>query len=270
MTLCGRYVRDNNSPGLRTALPPTENQHNEQIAFRHRFLAPVSDVCVVSGIAMGQVIYLDERRSERSRPALTAPPMFFFDVSCPLSYLTAERIERTLGEVEWVRVDGASLRLPEGEARPHHHGDVHGLRTRADACARSLRLPLVWPDRFPGAARCAQRASTFACEIGAGAAFALAASRLAFCGGFDLDDPETLAEAAAAARVPLEECLSAAGETWRDEGLGGNFELPRSRGISELPAIRIGDQWFEGEAGLLAAGALITGPAPAQRLIAPV
>ena len=44
----------------------------------------------------------------------------------------------------------------------------------------------------------------------------------------------------------------------------------RSRGISELPAIRIGDQWFEGEAGLLAAGALIAGPETRQRLIAPV
>ena len=122
----------------------------------------------------------------------------------------------------------------------------------------------------PGAARCAQRASAFACEIGAGAAFALAASRLAFCGGFDLEDPETLAEAAAAAGVPLEECLSAAGEAWRDEELEANADLLRAHGITELPAIRIGDQWFEGEAGLLAAGARVTGPTAVQRLIAPV
>ena len=224
---------------------------------------------------MGQVIYLNERRSERPRARVATQPLFFFDVSCPLSYLTAERIERKLGEVEWVPVDGASLRagtagsLARTEAVPAHT-DVHGLQTRANSCARALRLPLVWPDRFPGAARCAQRASAFACEIGAGAAFALAASRLAFCGGFDLEDPETLAEAAAAAGVPLEECLSAAGETWRDEELEANADMLRSRGISELPAIRIGDQWFEGEAGLLAAGALIAGPETRQRLIAPV
>ena len=224
---------------------------------------------------MGQVIYLSEHRSERSRSPVVTQPLFFFDVSCPLSYLTAERIERKLGEVEWVPVDGASLRA--GAAGPrastealHAETEVHGLRIRADSCAQALRLPLVWPDRFPGAARCAQRASAFACEIGAGAAFALAASRLAFCGGFDLDDPETLAEAAAAAGVPLEECLSAAGETWRDEELEANAEMLRSRGISELPAIRIGDRWLEGEAGLLAAGALIAGPETRQRLIAPV
>jgi 2-hydroxychromene-2-carboxylate isomerase len=224
---------------------------------------------------MGQVIYLNERRGERSRSHAVTQPLFFFDVSCPLSYLTAERIERKLGEVEWVPVDGASLRA--GTAQPaastelvHADAEVHVLRTRADSCARALRLPLVWPDRFPGAARCAQRASAFACEIGAGAAFALAASRLAFCGGFDLDDPETLAEAAAAAGVPLEECLTAAGETWRDEELEANADLLRARGISEIPAIRIGDQWFEGEAGLLAAGALIAAPTAAQRRIAPV
>jgi 2-hydroxychromene-2-carboxylate isomerase len=225
---------------------------------------------------MGQVIYLNERRSERPRSHVVAQPLFFFDVSCPLSYLTAERIERKLGEVEWVPVDGASLRIATTASRevavnaPEVDAELHGLRTRADSCARALRLPLVWPDRFPGAARCAQRASTFACEIGAGAAFALAASRLAFCGGFDLEDPETLAEAAAAAGVPLEECLSAAGEAWRDEELEANAELLRAHGIRELPAIRIADQWFEGESGLLAAGALIAGPSPVQRLSAPV
>jgi 2-hydroxychromene-2-carboxylate isomerase len=223
---------------------------------------------------MGQLIYLNERRNERARSHAVTRPLFFFDVSCPLSYLTAERIERKLGEVEWIPVDGASLRSPgagvQAPADSRHADDTTGLRTRADLCARALRLPLVWPDRFPGAARCAQRASAFACEIGAGAAFALAASRLAFCGGFDLEDPETLAEAAAAAGVPLEECLSAAGEAWRDEELEDNADLLRTHGISELPAIRIGDEWFEGETGLLAAGALITGPVRAQRLTAPV
>lgn len=224
---------------------------------------------------MGQVIYLDQRRSEQCAPAVLTRPLFFFDVSCPLSYLTAERIERTLGEVEWIPVDAGLLRVTAagqvaaGAGPAEADADVGRLRQRADTCARLLRLPLVWPDRFPGAARCAQRAAAFACEIGAGAAFALAATRLAFCGGFDLEDPETLAEAAAAAGVPLEECLSAAGETWRDEELEATAELLRARGIGELPAIRIGDQWFEGEAGLPAAKALIHRPAKVGRLLAP-
>ena len=237
---------------------------------------------------MGQVIYLNERRSERLTAMPEHPPAFFFDIACPLSYLTAERVERRLGDVDWIPVDRASMysvtrgestepapapaaRSPEraladGVQHPPHHA----VRARADACARALRLPLVWPERFPGEARCAQRAATFACEIGAGAAFALAASRLAFCGGFDLEDPETLAEAAAAAGVPLDECLKAAGEAWRDEELEYAAGVLRAQGVTELPAIRIGDRWFQGEAGLMAASSLLSESAAPGRRLAPV
>src|SRR6202020_3441258 len=97
--------------------------------------------------------------------------------------------------------------------------DLARMRARAEQSAHALRLPLVWPERFPLRAPYAQRAAAFACELGPASAFALAASRLAFCGGFELDDPETIAEAAAAAAVPLGACLEAAGEQWRDEGI---------------------------------------------------
>ena len=60
------------------------------------------------------------------------------------------------------------------------------------------------------------RAAAFAAEQGRGAAFVLAAGRLAFCGGFDLDDPEILAEAAAAAGIGMEGCLQAMGDVRRD------------------------------------------------------
>jgi 2-hydroxychromene-2-carboxylate isomerase len=237
---------------------------------------------------MGQVIYLSERRSERLPPPPDQPPAFFFDVSCPLSYLTAERVERRLGEVDWIPVDGASISCasrgesaepapaPAAGSADRAHADAteqsahHAVRARADARARALRLPLVWPDRFPGQARCAQRAAAFACEIGAGAAFALAASRLAFCGGFDLEDPETLAEAAAAAGVPLDECLQAAGEAGRDEELEYAAGILRAQGVTELPAIRIGDRWFHGEAGLMKASALVSESAAPGRRLAPV
>lgn len=204
---------------------------------------------------MGRVIYLHERRPVRIRAIRQDRPTFFFDVSSPLSYLMAERIERTLGEVTWVAADGSLLRRARnGRDRGHN---LQGLRGRAEAAARAMRLPLVWPERFPGSAPCAQRAADFACEIGAGAAFALAASRLAFCGGFDLEDPETLAEAAAAAGVPLEGCLAAAGETWRDEELAATVRQLADNGVTEVPAIRVGRRWAEGEQGLLTAQLLL-------------
>jgi 2-hydroxychromene-2-carboxylate isomerase len=211
---------------------------------------------------MGELIHFPTRRAERPRQTPEMPPAFFFDVSDPLSYLAAEYVERVLGEVEWVAVDGATIRnRAEGDSE---------LRARAEIRARSLRLPLVWPDAFPAGTPCAQRAAAYACEIGAGPAFALAASRLAFCGGFNLEDPETLAEAAAAAAVPLRGCLDAASETWRDDELVLAAELLVEHGITELPAITVGGRWFGGETGLLASGTVRAEPARYARPLAPV
>ncbi len=61
---------------------------------------------------MGDLIYLDTRRKARFRPPEPVRATFFFDLACPLSYLAAERIERTLGDVEWVPVSRASLAQP--------------------------------------------------------------------------------------------------------------------------------------------------------------
>jgi 2-hydroxychromene-2-carboxylate isomerase len=213
---------------------------------------------------MGELIYLEDRRPRRLQPGADVLPTFFFDVGCPLSYLTAERIERTLGEVHWVPVAAGALR---GD-RPH--AGLENVRERAQNGAHSLRLPLVWPDRFPAGAPRALRAAERACELGAGPAFALAATRLAFCGGFDLEDPETLAEAAAAAGVPLDDCLAAAGDGARDQALLATAERLRGCGIRELPAIRVRGRWFQGEHGLLAASALLRRPDAYGRPLAPV
>ena len=69
-------------------------------------------------------------------------------------------------------------------------------------------------------------ASLAAAEGGHAAPFVLAASRLAFCGGFDLDDPEVLAEAAAAAGLGLPEVLAAAGDRSRDGEMEADGAAP--------------------------------------------
>jgi 2-hydroxychromene-2-carboxylate isomerase len=193
------------------------------------------------------LIHLDERRAQREPPAQMPDSTFFFDVACPLSYLMAERIERTIGRADWVPVPAAAL---------HAERDFRSLRERAQVQADALRLPLVWPERFSERAPCALRATVRAIELGAGPRFALAVSRLAFCGGFDPEDPETLAEAAAAAGVPLEDCLQAAGDPGHDRRLYGVAARLRSRGIEELPAIELDGRLLAGEAGLLVARAM--------------
>ena len=181
---------------------------------------------------------------DRARAA-PAAPSFFFDIGDPFSYLAAERVERILGDVEWVPVDRFALGATRLRGRA-----LASLRASAQERADALRLPLVWPDRFPVATPCALRAAELACELGSGPTFALALSRLAFCGGFDLDDPEVLAEAAAAAGVPLGACLDAAGETWRDDELRERCAMLRAAGIDSAPAFCVGGRWLQGEAGL--------------------
>jgi 2-hydroxychromene-2-carboxylate isomerase len=184
--------------------------------------------------------------TERIRPrAGSVPPqtVFCFDVRDPLSYLVAERVERRLPDATWVAVDAHAL-------------DAGTVRAHAEAEAQRLRLPLVWPERFPVRSPRAQRAAAFACEVEAGPAFALAAARLAFCGGFSLEDLDVIAEAAAAAAVPLGPCLEAAAEGRRDEELRETTAALRAAGVRRLPAVRIGSRWLQGDGALEAAAAL--------------
>ena len=195
---------------------------------------------------MGELIYLAERRLSRSRPGVIASPAFFFDLACPFSYLAAERVERLLGTVEWIpAVAGARI-----------VGHPGVLRAHAERRAAALRLPLVWPERYPNPTPSALRAAARAAQLGAGSTFALAAARLAFCGGFDLEDPEVLAEAAAAAGLTLEQCLSAAGERALDSSLEATAEGLRAQGVRQLPAVRVGGRLFDGERRLVEAAAL--------------
>jgi 2-hydroxychromene-2-carboxylate isomerase len=188
-----------------------------------------------------------------------------------MSYLASERVERTLGQVEWIAVDAAAV-AERGGGRDCGLGAAapDDIVAQAELHAQALRLPLVWPEPFSEGGVRARRAAAFACELGAGAPFALAAGRLAYCGGFDLDDPETLAEAAAASGVPLTACLEAAGESWRDDELR---EIGRSlwaQGVHELPAIALGEHWFGGVTGLVAAGARLRDFCAARQPLAPV
>jgi 2-hydroxychromene-2-carboxylate isomerase len=199
---------------------------------------------------MGVVIELKDQLSDRSRPRRASRGAFFYDVGCPFSYLVAERIERELGQIDWVPVPAAALDDTARRVR------FEATRVMAERQARALRLPLVWPEQPPMAQPEAMRAATFATEHGAGPRFALAAARLAFCGGFDLEDPEILGIAAAAAAIPVSGCLAAARNPARDAVLSATAHGLRARGMRGLPVIRLGRRWFQGARSLEGAVAL--------------
>ena len=206
---------------------------------------------------------LAERLADRSRPAAGMEVAFFFDLVCPFSYLAAERIERVLGNVDWIPTAGMTL---HGQGHPAHSA---AAREAAERMAAELRLPLVWPERLRAEVPSALRAATRASERGVGAQFALAASRLAFCGGFDLEDPEILAEAAAAAGVPLDECLQAAGDVSRDGAAHATARGLRSRGVRRLPAVRVHGSCFSGQQAVAEAGAMLRARQAVGRPLAP-
>lgn len=125
--------------------------------------------------------------------------------------------------------------------------------------AAELRMPLVWPETWPNAGRGAMRVAALAAERGCAAPFVLAASRLAFCGGYDIDDPEALAEAAAAAGLGLDEALAAASDLRRDGPLERAALRLTARGADGLPVLVVGRTLFCGEDRLAEAAAMADG-----------
>lgn len=162
----------------------------------------------------------------------------FFDLCSPYTYLAAERADRLFAGLEWLPASSDVL----------HWGARDGDgRCPAAARARLLGLPLAWPEERPYSVHGAMRVASLAAERGCAAAFVLAASRLAFCGGFDIDDPEILAEAAAAAGIGLADALRAAGDVGRDGPIEEAGRLLLAAGAVRLPALRIGRTLFCGE-----------------------
>jgi 2-hydroxychromene-2-carboxylate isomerase len=198
---------------------------------------------------MGDVIMLSERREalrkrRAGRQRERSRAQFFFDLSCPFTYLAVERVERAFDEVTWTPASAAALRRASLDNDP---AAAEVLRRAAEQRAGALRMPLVWPERFPADVPSAMRVAALAADAGRGAAFVLAATRLAFCGGFDLDDPEILAEAAAAAGVVLDDCLRAARDEGRDGGIEAAGRSLLAAGADRLPALRVGRALYWGE-----------------------
>lgn len=212
---------------------------------------------------MGELIDLAQRREAVQRRARGREPVraqLFFDLACPFTYLATERVERAFAHVTWTPASSETLQrrclTDDGET-------VDRVRAAAEARAAALRLPLVWPESFPTQVPAAMRAAAFAAEQGRGGAFALAAGRLAFCGGFDLDDPEILAEAAAAAGVPLYETFRAAGDATYDGRAEDTGRKLLAAGADRLPVLRVGRSLFWGEQRVTGAAASVCQATPA-------
>jgi 2-hydroxychromene-2-carboxylate isomerase len=178
---------------------------------------------------------------------------FAFDLGSPWTYLAAERADRLFPSLTWrpVLADGLGLEPVDADA--------------AEARALALGLPLIWPEEQRTSTRPATRVAALAAERGCAAAYVLAASRLAYCGGFALGHPDVIAEAAAAAGLGLEEALEAAGDAGRDAAMEDDARRLVAHGADRLPALRVGRLLFAGEHRL--GEALHAAQTPAARAV---
>ena len=193
---------------------------------------------------MAEVIQLTQRRADRASSAMagTSPTTLYFDLASPFTYLVAERVERRVGAAIWRPAVVAGTLAADREQ----------LAASAQRRALALRMPLVWPERFPASVPSAMRVATYASEQGCGPAFAIAAGRLAFCGGFDLEDADIVAEAAAAAGLDVEGALAAARDPRRDHQIQMAGRSVGHAGGSSVPAVEHDRRLYCGESRISA------------------
>jgi 2-hydroxychromene-2-carboxylate isomerase len=197
--------------------------------------------------AMGVLIDLGQHRaSQAGAPGSAEAPRtapagvtFAFQAGSPWTYLVAERVERRFAGVRWLPVAGTALGLEPRVAR-----------RAVERRAAELGLPLVWPEGGVAVGQGVARVAKVAAARGCAAGVVLAAGRLAYCGGYDLDDPDVLAEAAAAGGLDPAAALEAACDRALDRPMLTAAARLSRRGASDLPALQVGRTLFCGERGI--------------------
>jgi 2-hydroxychromene-2-carboxylate isomerase len=158
---------------------------------------------------------------------------FLYDLSSPVAYLAAERVNHVLGEVpEWVPV-----RL--GEPGPFRCAEeVAAYREDVERAARAQGLqPLVWPEPFPSDSEWAMLVATYAKQIGRAVAFSLAAFRQAFAAGRDLSERDSVLIAAAACEMHPAAVVKGAELRGTRERLEAAGAAAVAAGVRDVPAV---------------------------------
>ncbi len=177
------------------------------------------------------------------------PAAFYFDLASPLAYLAAERVLRVLpGPAEWRPVLARELADAETYAAFRCREEEDVFRCEIDRRARELELqPMRWPEPVPFDSSLAMRVATYASSIGRAVPFAQAAFRQAFAGGHSLEDPDFVVIAAAACERHPAAVLRGAELRATVERLAATTAAAARAGVTDVPAIVLGEEVFVGE-----------------------
>ena len=180
---------------------------------------------------------------------MATPAAFYFDLASPLAYLAAERILHILpAPAEWRPVLARELTGSDrfDAFRCREEEDI--FRVEIEQRAQRLGLqPIRWPDPFPFDSSLAMRVASYAASIGRAVPFAQAAFRQAFAGGHSLEDPDFVLIAAAACEMHPTAVLRGAEMRSTGERLAATTATATATGVSDVPAILVGQHVFEGE-----------------------
>lgn len=191
----------------------------------------------------------------------TAEAAFYFDLASPLAYLAAEQVLHALpGPAEWQPV--LACELSPGAAsfalRCENEGAV--LRENVERRAGALGLqPLAWPADFPFDSEPAMLVATYAKSIGRTVPFVQAAFRQAFAGGRSLAEMDNVLVAAAACEMHPKAVLAGAKMASVRAELSRATARAAEAGVSDVPAVRIGERVFVGERAVADAAAHMAG-----------
>jgi 2-hydroxychromene-2-carboxylate isomerase len=182
----------------------------------------------------------------------TPDAAFYFDLASPLAYLAAERVLHTMPiATEWQPVLARELPGAESFEAFRCREDEQIFRLEVGRRAAELGLQeLCWPDPFPFDSALAMRAATYAKSIGRVVAFAQAAFRQAFAGGHSLGETDHVLIAAAACEMHPSAVLKGAELRSVGEQLSAVTAAAAELGVSDVPAVRVGERVFHGERAL--------------------
>jgi 2-hydroxychromene-2-carboxylate isomerase len=179
------------------------------------------------------------------------PVVFYYDLCSPDAYLAAERVVRVLGGVpEFVPVH---LGGP-GAFRCAEEEDIYKAEVERRAAAYGV-MPLRWPPELPPDSEWAMLVATYAKQGGRVVAYSMAAFRQAFAAGRDLGERDTVLLAAAAAEMHPAAVIKGAELKGTRRRLDEATAAARAAGVSDVPAVRIGDRVFHGDESLEEAAA---------------
>jgi 2-hydroxychromene-2-carboxylate isomerase len=185
---------------------------------------------------------------------MTAPDAaFYFDLASPLAYLAAERVlhvrvGRDSIPIEWQPVLASELSNAESFEAYRCRSEQEIFRAELERRAQTQGLqPLRWPNPFPFDSALAMRVATYAKSIGRTVPFVQAAFRQAFAGGHNLEQIDFVLIAAAACEMHPTAVLKGAELRSVHEELSRATTTAAQAGVTDVPAVRIGERVFVGE-----------------------